>query len=789
MSNSLTIYENQYNECCNNSNDSKLSSNFYNYSFSCSYRSPIYSISKNEFTRFFHFLCKKCNNVPVLKFFIKKNKIQYICNCEESPRELYTEEIFDLLSKSEDNEIEEIKKLKCPDHEEEIYIFYCVDCKKNICTLCNKNCEGHKRKSICYDVNTVDKGIYIINKINPNDTNHIEEDNELDFENETDINMTKYLLIPKKNLIKKDEIDINTNSNLIKSNEESGEKLVLVKKESKKTMDIKKEEFNDVLNDINNDFSQLNEYSFKDLIIIILDDYQKYPSFNSIETISNIEKYIRLILKDYNEINLNYEFKQNDIIDNSIELFGEKFVKHNKKKCFLLINEKMLELNRFINLSDIFDFNIDNFPIKLDIKLIERKNNPMNDLSYMFFGVSTITSKSKFDKYDSINVIKANHMFYNCQSLEEIPDISQLNTKNVNDTSFMFFNCSLLKSLPDISKWNTENIENMSNMFHNCLSLISLPNISSWNIHNIKYTNGMFKNCKSLSNIPDLSNWNLKNIQDKEMFSGCSLLEKQFQEYNGMTIFKKILYYIIIFMNKMLPCFSALGILIIVSLILFYILPIYLAFSFDILNENNFNITEFFNMTNITQIEHISKLLNKSIIKELEENNKTFINNLINFTEINGGDSIESNIKKTKINNIIFGIIILIGLILFSLIYFRFRDKILEKIKNRIIALAILFVINIILVIIKSIDLCVFFKLANYFNKLFKKIKDLFLVENPKIYSVTLYKIAFFGMSNMFSLFESIILIIFIIIWWKNLIWKKVYLNTFNDYLFYIDYE
>ena len=171
-------------------------------------------------------------------------------------------------------------------------------------------------------------------------------------------------------------------------------------------------------------------------------------------------------------------------------------------------------------------------------------------------------------------------------------------------------------------------------------------------------------------------------------------------------------------MNKISPFFGALGILIIVSLILLYILPIYLAFSFDILNENNFNITEFFNMTNITQIEHISKLLNKSIIEELEENNKTFINNLINFTEINGGDSIESNIKKTKINNIIFGIIILIGLISFSLIYFRFLDKILEKIKNRIIALAILFVINIILVIIKSIDLCVFFKLLYWTNNL-----------------------------------------------------------------------
>ena len=667
----LELYNNEY---LNNFNNSKIYDDFYNEPSNFTIRSSIFSIIKSEHTMFFHFLCKKCNNVPILKFFVKKSKIQYICKCKESQRELSVKEIFDLLSNSEQNEIEEIKKLKCPSHPKEIYIFYCEDCKKNICNLCNKKCEGHKRKSICYDVNIVDKGVYILNIINEIDSNYNEEENELDLENETEINMTKLQLIPKKNLINKNEIEINTNSNLIQNNEESGEKLVFVKKESKKTMNINKEEFIDVLNDINNDFSQEKEYTLNDLIIIILDDYQKFPSFNIIETISNIEKYIRINLEDYNEINLNYEFEPKDIKDNSIELFGEKFVKHNKKKCFLLINEKMLELNRFINLSDIFDFNIDNFPIKLDIKLIERKNNPMNDLSYMFFGVSTITSKSKFDKYDSINVIKANHMFYNCQSLEEIPDISNLNTKNVIDTSFMFFNCSLLKSLPDISKWNTENIENMSNMFHNCLSLTSLPNISSWNIHNIKYTNGMFKNCKSLSNIPDLSNWNLKNIQDKEMFSGCSLLEKQFQEYNGMTIFKKILYYIIIFMNKILPCFFALGILTIVGLILSYILPIYLAFSFDILNENNFNITEFFNMTNITQIEHISKLLNKSIIEELEENNKTFINNLINFTEINGGDSIESNIKKTKIINIIFGIIILIGLISFSLIYFRFLD-------------------------------------------------------------------------------------------------------------------
>ena len=108
----------------NNSKDSQFLQNFFNDSLNFSIRTPIYSISKNEFTKFYHFLCKKCNDIPILKFFLQKNKIQYICKCKESPRELTAKEIFDLLSKSEENELEVIKKLKCPKHPEEIYKLY-----------------------------------------------------------------------------------------------------------------------------------------------------------------------------------------------------------------------------------------------------------------------------------------------------------------------------------------------------------------------------------------------------------------------------------------------------------------------------------------------------------------------------------------------------------------------------------------------------------------------------------------------------------------------------------------
>jgi len=50
-----------------------------------------------------------------------------------------------------------------------------------------------------------------------------------------------------------------------------------------------------------------------------------------------------------------------------------------------------MKLNRYINLSEIFD-NINNFidwPIQLEVKLIEQKNRPMNNLSFMFYRITS----------------------------------------------------------------------------------------------------------------------------------------------------------------------------------------------------------------------------------------------------------------------------------------------------------------------------------------------------------------------------------------------------------------
>ena len=95
-----------------------------------------------------------------------------------------------------------------------------------------------------------------------------------------------------------------------------------------------------------------------------------------------MEKFAVLFFKDFNEIKLKYEFEEENIHNNSVELFGEIFVNNNEENCFIIINEKLLNLNRYIFLPDIFDDSDENinFPIKLDVKLIERKNKIMNDL-------------------------------------------------------------------------------------------------------------------------------------------------------------------------------------------------------------------------------------------------------------------------------------------------------------------------------------------------------------------------------------------------------------------------
>ena len=225
-----------------------------------------------------------------------------------------------------------------------------------------------------------------------------------------------------------------------------------------------------------------------------------------------------IINKNVDEITIQYKIKNIKNIK-SIRIFGDEFVKNNKEKCKIIIKGKEMKLCSLININ-LKQINSNKI---YEIKLIGI-NNIIN-ISYMFYGCSSLSSLPYISKWNPQNIIDMRNMFYGCSSLLCLPDISKWNTQNVTCISYIFYGCSSLSSLPDISKWNIQNVTDMSNIFYGCSALSSLPDISKWNTQNVINMSFMFYKCSSLSSIPNISKWNTRNVTDmSDMFYECSSL-------------------------------------------------------------------------------------------------------------------------------------------------------------------------------------------------------------------------------------------------------------------------
>ena len=148
---------------------------------------------------------------------------------------------------------------------------------------------------------------------------------------------------------------------------------------------------------------------------------------------------------------IKYKIKDDD---KRIKLFGSDFIKNNKDKCYIIIDNKKTELKEYIE-------NIKQN--KIEIKLYE--TGIITNMSYMFSGCNSLNSLPDISKWDTKNVTTMNHMFCGCNSLNSLPDISKWDTKNVTKMGFMFCGCKSLNSLPDISKWVLNSNLSKDNMF------------------------------------------------------------------------------------------------------------------------------------------------------------------------------------------------------------------------------------------------------------------------------------------------------------------------------------
>ena len=127
---------------------------------------------------------------------------------------------------------------------------------------------------------------------------------------------------------------------------------------------------------------------------------------------------------DISEINIIYDIKRDD---KYIQIFGDDFVRNNRDKCKMIIDNKEIEITE--------KYYVNNNNNKLNIKLK---------------GIN--------------NIIDISSLFKDCSSLSSLPDISKWNTNNVIYMSYMFYECSSLSSLDGISNWKTENVTDMSYM-------------------------------------------------------------------------------------------------------------------------------------------------------------------------------------------------------------------------------------------------------------------------------------------------------------------------------------
>ena len=293
----------------------------------------------------------------------------------------------------------ELRNLICKTHGES-FISYCKVCNNNLCRKCQlKHDKNHKL--INY------KDILKNKNINRNL-------NELRTMIDKLKNEIKYII----NIFSKAIVSLEVYYNLSKS---------IISNSN-----IKNKNYQLLVNT-----SSINDYNLN-----IIKEINKIINENKIE---NKVKYIDEIYNKTlpsNEIIAKYKIGN----EQKIRIFGDNFVKNNKKNYLITVNGKKYELNPFFNIKDL--------KIRkdiLEVKLIELK--PPTDLSYMFCGCTSLVILNDVSKWNTNNVTTMKAMFQSCKALQFLQCIGKLNTENVTDISYMFCECVSLILLPDISKW------------------------------------------------------------------------------------------------------------------------------------------------------------------------------------------------------------------------------------------------------------------------------------------------------------------------------------------------
>jgi hypothetical protein len=359
-------------------------------------------------------LCPKCQIIPFIEFKNIKN-IFFTCLCQNH-KKIGIKDLFEKKKKKyiikhndsensyflSDNINDDYEELKCKEHNL-TFKYFCKTCLLNICEKCIFKHVLNRHKFIKLESIKIDNEQLreIITKINPN----------------------------------------NQNDNFC---------IEIIKLQYKKE---------NVLEKINQD--ELNQ--FNKLIRIIINNYKKYPHIFNYFNIKNIfHFFIKKDNKGNIDINQKESHNNNNIQSNEKDeiiiqyinnntgnnntgnnntgrtnLFSRKFVKNNKKKTYLTINDRkfpLLSQHKFENNEKI-----------ITVKLIVKENINEIDMSEMFENCYNLISVDGIAKLKRTKIINQYKMFYNCTSLISIKDIDDWKFPEDIDNYLMFYNCFSLQ--------------------------------------------------------------------------------------------------------------------------------------------------------------------------------------------------------------------------------------------------------------------------------------------------------------------------------------------------------
>ena len=134
--------------------------------------------------------------------------------------------------------------------------------------------------------------------------------------------------------------------------------------------------------------------------------------------------------------------------------------------------------------------------------------------------LTNVTEIEGLSQLDTSNVTDMSYMFFGMSSVTSL-DVSSFDTSNVTTMSYMFFGMSSVTSL-DVSSFDTSNVTTMSYMFYGMSSVTGLD-VSNFDTSNVTTMGYMFKGMGSVTSL-DLSNFDTSNVTDMtDMFFGTSL--------------------------------------------------------------------------------------------------------------------------------------------------------------------------------------------------------------------------------------------------------------------------